>query len=118
MPEFSTRIKELRLSRKMDQLSLANILGVTKQTISGWESGKFSPPLPKVAEISQKLNVSLNWLIGNDEDQLQRNNLSVVELDLLKLWDNATAEGQSAAKAVLIAYQKSTAQICPNNHVG
>lgn len=71
MSDFARRIKEYRVERNLDQPDIAKMLGVTKQTVSGWESGKYSPPLPKVVEMATKLNVDLNWLIGSTDTPWQ-----------------------------------------------
>ena len=65
--DFGEQIKIYRKINNLSQQDIADLLGVTKQTISGWEKGKFSPPLSFVYEIAEKLNVSVNWLLGAEQ---------------------------------------------------
>ena len=39
MADIARNIKQLRMQREMSQAQLAEKVGVTRQTISGWERG-------------------------------------------------------------------------------
>ncbi len=57
---FHENIKKYRLDAKLDQVEFANILGVSMQTISAYESGNRTPTLEGLQNILNKLNSSLN----------------------------------------------------------
>ena len=59
--------KNLQMLRKKNQLSqegLAEMLGVSRQAVSKWELGEGYPEVDKLLILSEKLNVSLDSLLG------------------------------------------------------
>lgn len=64
MYKFDNIVKELRCSRKLTQKDLANIIGVSQQTISMWESRKAYPDAQSVIAICNFFNVSADYLLG------------------------------------------------------
>ncbi len=65
---FSKRLKELRESRNMYQKELAYELNVTVQTISGWEIDRTTPDYETLIKIANFFNVSIDFLLGNEEN--------------------------------------------------
>lgn len=63
---LAQRLKTARINSRLSQIQLAERIGVSDKTISGYESGRIEPPLSKLKSISKMLNVSINYLIGND----------------------------------------------------
>lgn len=61
---FYERIKELRVSLKMNQIEFANKLNVTKQCVSNWESGYIQPSIDTLIRITETFSVSADWLLG------------------------------------------------------
>lgn len=57
-------IRELREKRKMTQLQLAEILGVSDKTVSKWETGKGYPDITLLEPIADAFGVSLPELIS------------------------------------------------------
>ena len=58
-------MKEARLRRKMSQQGLADVLGVSRQTINAIESGDYNPTIRLCIRICQVLDVTLNDLFWN-----------------------------------------------------
>ena len=63
------RLKEIRNNavhngHKMRQADLAELLGVTKLTVSNWENGKHEIKADKANEIAKLFNVSVSYLLG------------------------------------------------------
>lgn len=61
---FGKRLKELRKSKKMSQIELANLIGVTQATIANYEKDQRSPNIDTIIELSRLFEVSLPYLIG------------------------------------------------------
>ena len=57
---MKNNIKELRKSRKLRQEDLAEILGVTRQTIIAIENDKYDPTLELAMKISEFFEVTVN----------------------------------------------------------
>lgn len=64
MKEFSKRLKELRLDRKLTQIDVASAVGVSYGIISKWENSKRQPTLENIKSLSLFFNVSSDYLIG------------------------------------------------------
>ena len=64
---FATRIKYLRQSAGINQVQLAEKLGVSKQSISNWENDNIMPSvdmLVKIAKIADFFAVTTDYLLG------------------------------------------------------
>ena len=59
-------IYNLRKSKKLSQEQLAELINVTRQTISNWELGETSPNPEQLKLLSKTLNVSVDELLNND----------------------------------------------------
>lgn len=63
------RLKEIRESLSITQQDIAGIIGVSKATISRYESGKHSPKVSHVMVIADRLGVNPNWLAGISDEK-------------------------------------------------
>ena len=61
---FATRLKELRKSKKITQLTLALKLKTNQNTISRYESGEREPGINEIIAIADYFDVSVDYLIG------------------------------------------------------
>ena len=61
---ISENIKNLRIAKKMTQSDLAVMLGVTKGTISSYESGTRSPSYDVLISLAKIFQVSTDNLLG------------------------------------------------------
>ncbi|MCH5314567.1 MAG: helix-turn-helix transcriptional regulator [Eubacterium sp.] len=61
------RIKELRKKSGMTQMDLAKKLGVTKGTISTWETGSRSPNYDVVDQMCEMFRASMDYLMGRTD---------------------------------------------------
>ncbi len=64
MQIMAKRIKELRSSLNMLQKTLAEKVGVGRNTISMYESGKASPSLDVLFKLAYVLETSADYLLG------------------------------------------------------
>ena len=63
---FGSKISYLRKKNNMSQESLAELLDVTRQTLSKWELNETSPDINQAKKISKIFNVSLDELTDNN----------------------------------------------------
>ena len=62
------RIASMRGFRRYTQEQLGALVGVTKQTISGWERGRRTPSADDLIKLCQVLNCSADYLLGLSND--------------------------------------------------
>ena len=60
------KLIKLRKKQGYSQQEVADLLSVTRQTISNWECGQATPALDKAAELARLYHVSMDDLVGND----------------------------------------------------
>lgn len=77
---IAEKITHLRIARGISQENLANELGVSRQTISKWESGESLPQLDKVMEICNLFNITANELL-DEKIIIHRGRKIVIEKD-------------------------------------
>ena len=63
---FAVRIKNLRKSRELNQVQLAERLGVKKQSVSNWEIDNIMPSIDMLIRIADFFAVSTDYLLGRD----------------------------------------------------
>lgn len=64
---FTQRLKELRKSRHVSQVTLAGVLGVTQQAVGKWEMGRSTPDPATVARIAEFFGTSTDYLLGRSD---------------------------------------------------
>lgn len=62
--QFARNFKAQRLSAGLNQIALAQVLGVTQVTVSLYESGRREPDLDDLMTIAEKLGTTPNDLLG------------------------------------------------------
>lgn len=60
------KLINLRKQEKMTQEKFAELIGVTRQTISNWELNVTKPDLTQIEKISKLFHVSIDELLDND----------------------------------------------------
>ena len=73
---FGKRLRELRRKSKMTQQQLGDEVNITKVSICCYEKGTRVPSLETLIDLSRIFNVTLDYLIGNDEYIVSDNNAS------------------------------------------
>ena len=81
-------INELRIEKNLTQAQLANVLGITQDSISLWERGKRFPDTTYVVKLADFFQVSADYLLGRSDDLgapvAPRSEISSEEQQLLK----------------------------------
>ena len=70
MFDFGLRIRELREQHKMSQEQLGRKVERSKSVISSYENNIKVPPLDVLTQIAVVFNVSLDYLIGIDKNEM------------------------------------------------
>ena len=61
--KFSEKLIQLRHRSGLSQEQLADRLGVTRQSVSKWESGVAMPELAKLIALSEFFRVTVDYLV-------------------------------------------------------
>lgn len=69
---FGDKLKELRKNKNMTQEDISKLCNVAKQTISNWESNITQPPFEVVTKLAQYFNVTTDYLLGFDQNNLDK----------------------------------------------
>ncbi len=70
MFDFGIRIQELRMKHNMSQEALGKKLNKSKSAICGYENNTRVPPLDVLINIAVLFNVSLDYLVGIDKNEM------------------------------------------------
>ena len=63
---FADNLKQIRKEKGLSQEELAELLEVSRQAVSKWEQGAGYPETEKLLLLSNRLNVSLDILMGTE----------------------------------------------------
>ena len=74
----SEKIYTLRRKSGLSQEQLAEIIGVSRQAISKWEGGLSVPESEKLIAISEYFNVTLDYLLKENADCIQKTEQKMV----------------------------------------
>lgn len=92
---FGNKLNELRKKNNLSQEELGNYLGVAKNTISNWESGRSEPDIKTINMISQYFGVTTDYLINCTKEaleEIEKLKIALREAGLMKNDDDLTEE--------------------------
>lgn len=67
--EFSRRLRKLREKRGISRKALAELCGLSRNSVERYERGERIPSLTDAEEIAEFFGVSLDWLCGRRLDK-------------------------------------------------
>ena len=70
---FGEKIATLRKKKGLSQDELAKKVGIISITIGRYERDEIKPAVDTAAKIAEELEVSLDYLVGNNEVVLEKN---------------------------------------------
>ena len=70
---FGKRLRQIRKRRGLTQEEFAHVLGTCKQALSRYELEQASPRVNQVLKYAEKLHVSVDYLLGDDEAESPSN---------------------------------------------
>ena len=80
---FSEKLQILRKNKGYTQEALADKLGVSRQAVAKWDSGQIYPDISNLIQISELMNVSVDYLVKDKECEVNPNRKPDTDLDEL-----------------------------------
>lgn len=74
---LGNKIQKIRKDNKISQEAFAEVLNVTRQTVSNWENQKNYPDIETLILISDKYNISLDVLLKGDNQMIKKMNKKI-----------------------------------------
>ena len=78
---LSDNLKKIRKDNNLSQEDLAEELGVSRQSVSKWESGQAYPEMDKVIQICKMFNVKLDDLLNDDISKVEKEQKSKININ-------------------------------------
>lgn len=97
---FGENLKNARIKNKLTQQQLADMLGISKSTITNYEGGKREPDVFMIKKLAKLLEVTGDYLIGYDPGANEKP-LSDDALRIARAYDMMTDKGRAAVNAVV-----------------
>lgn len=67
--KLNEKINYCRKKAGLSQLDLADLLGVSRQSVSKWETGEANPEVTKIPQLANVFGVSADWLLSEEEPE-------------------------------------------------
>lgn len=95
------RLLKLRKQKGLSQEEIANIIGVSRQTISKWETGESNPDFDKIVPLCDLYNISTDELIrGENKSNIESDNTRIEINDKVDVKDE-----EAETEKEVISYQ-------------
>lgn len=62
--DFPQRFVTIRKQHKMTQEKVAELVNMSQRSVANWESGDRCPSIPTLIDLSEKFNVSIDYMLG------------------------------------------------------
>jgi len=83
MKDIGRKIKTAREEARLSQLQVGVALQVSDKTISGYESGRITPPIDKLQQLADLLKKPVTYFLGTDPKEYKiSSRLRAVEIML------------------------------------
>lgn len=63
------RLRDLRAEKNISQRKMAEMFSVSQGTYNNWEQGNTQPSIEQLIELARFFGVSVDYLIGNSDDE-------------------------------------------------
>lgn len=110
--KFNEKIQELRREKGLSQEKLADIMGVSRQSVAKWGSGYNYPEVDKLIELSNMFGVSIDKLVKDIEDECSKKETK----ELNGIDENIISFLCRAKKSTYGGYGKEIQPSRPNSH--
>lgn len=93
---FSEKLQILRKSKGFTQEELSEKLNVSRQAVAKWESGQAYPDILNLIQISELMNVTVDYLVKDQECSVSIPNVEISDVDKL-IWFRLEANANTYA---------------------
>lgn len=106
------RLKQLRTQRGVSQQQLADIVGVSQQSINKYENHSVEPDICTLTALADYFNTSVDYLIGHSAvdhliEEVQRCDLNGEELALLEGYRRLSGAEKESLRLIVENYNKN-----------
>lgn len=103
------RLKELRQKKKISQQQLADIIGVSQQSVNKYENHNVEPDISLLIELADFFNTSVDYLIGHSEinrkyEAVSPYDLNTDEAALIDAYRSLTKEEKDSIHLIMKNY--------------
>jgi len=107
MNTIGVRLRYLREKRKLTQKEVAKLIGVTRAAYNKYECG-VSKPVRKLKELSELFNVSMDYILGQEETTFEKDlkSISDKEYKQIQKYLNLSKENQDVVNCIIDALLK------------
>ena len=103
---FSERLKESRKKARLTQVEIAEKLGISQPAYASWERGTKKPTQENLVKLAQVLNVTIDYLVGNSDDEIANKELEDIEILFRKNSEGLTDDEKVIFRKELIAFME------------
>lgn len=101
------RIRDRRIEMELSQQQLANMMFVTRVAVANWEAGKRIPDLPTLTQLSDCLEVDVNYLIDALRGSEEKSVVIVVDDDPILMEGFVDIIGEALPKALVQGFRNA-----------
>jgi putative transcriptional regulator len=103
---FSERLKESRKQARLTQVEIAEKLGISQPAYASWERGTKKPTQENLIKIAQTLNVTVDYLVGNFDEEITNKELDNIEILFRKNSEGLSDDEKVVFRNELIAFME------------
>lgn len=100
--KLSKKLVSLRKKKRLSQMELAEMLQVSSQAISKWETGKAVPSIENLKCLSELYQISMDDLISSEETIQMTDCISTINEESMKSKENKKKEDWNTKKLSII----------------
>lgn len=94
---FTDKLKKIRKAKKLTQTQLAELCGISRNSIVNWETGKSTPKVADIEKLSMILGISPHELMGGGTEKQQEEKVNN-EPKGYAYWGGVVDEARRAAE--------------------
>lgn len=103
-------LKKLRINKGISQQQLADIIGVSQQSVNKYENHSSEPEIAVLIKIANYFQTSVDYLIGNSEfnhviEKLQPYDLNKEEIQLIERYRVLSAREKESINLIIENYR-------------